>query len=221
LQLFIGRWQSVLLPQFNLFYLLEFNMKRTLQKGFTLIELMIVVAIIGILAAIALPAYQDYTVRTRITEGLSLANTLKQEIATDGTASQNDLVRVATTWNLRSAGTGANSKYVRSVLMDTGATGANTGVITVTYLPDAGAGAAPTLVIAPFIRDKASTATTASAASTLLAAQTAVVPLTGSIDWLCTSVAGVGVGTNNATGNFGWGGATGTLLAKYAPSQCR
>ncbi len=55
-------------------------MKAT-QKGFTLIELMIVVAIIGILAAIAIPAYQDYTVRSQVTEGLNLASAVETGVA--------------------------------------------------------------------------------------------------------------------------------------------
>lgn len=52
-------------------------MKAQMQKGFTLIELMIVVAIIGILAAVALPAYQDYTVRAKVSEGMIAASALK------------------------------------------------------------------------------------------------------------------------------------------------
>jgi type IV pilus assembly protein PilA len=54
---------------------------KSLQKGFTLIELMIVVAIIGILAAIAIPAYQDYTIRAQVTEGLNLADAVKVAVA--------------------------------------------------------------------------------------------------------------------------------------------
>jgi type IV pilus assembly protein PilA len=57
------------------------KMLKQVQKGFTLIELMIVVAIIGILAAIAIPAYQDYTVRSQVTEGLNLADGLKTGVA--------------------------------------------------------------------------------------------------------------------------------------------
>jgi type IV pilus assembly protein PilA len=59
----------------------EFQMKRSIQKGFTLIELMIVVAIIGILAAVALPAYQDYTVRAKVSEVLLAASSAKTAVA--------------------------------------------------------------------------------------------------------------------------------------------
>src|SRR4026209_263454 len=100
---------------------------KSVQKGFTLIELMIVVAIIGILAAIAIPAYQDYTVRSKVTEGLNLASSAKVSVA-EGFQS-NDMNGVnagAASWNQNFTAT----KYVSNVGINP-----STGVITITYGP--------------------------------------------------------------------------------------
>ena len=154
-------------------------MKRSIQKGFTLIELMIVVAIIGILAAVALPAYQDYVKRARVTEGLSVASDAKTAIGV-GCTTQADCAATI------------------------GAGGATQGEITVTYnVVNVGLAAAQnTVVLSPWI------------AGVRLGTQVAA-GITGAIDWSCQSV-GVQTSTNR-----GLVGTAGTLLAKYAPSECR
>ncbi len=97
-------------------------MKRSVQQGFTLIELMIVVAIIGILAAVALPAYQDYTKRAKMSEVILAASACRTSI-TEIVQTSNGSYPTANAWGCESAGT--TSKYVASI-----ATNAN-GVIQV------------------------------------------------------------------------------------------
>ena len=92
----------------------EFCMKRSIQKGFTLIELMIVVAIIGILAAVALPAYQDYTVRAKVSELILAASSAKTSVAESANALSAMPNTLSLTVNSQS------SKYVSDVIYTTG-----------------------------------------------------------------------------------------------------
>ena len=98
---------------------------KKLQQGFTLIELMIVVAIIGILAAVAIPSYQDYTARAQVTEAVSLTAAFKTGIS--------EFLQTKGTFpaNLTNVGTTTSGKYVGSMALTSEATGVS-GTITAT-----------------------------------------------------------------------------------------
>ena len=87
---------------------------KAMQKGFTLIELMIVVAIIGILAAIAIPAYQDYTIRSQVTEGLNLAGAAKAAVA-ESFSNTGVAPATRTEAGMTATATDTAGKYVTSV----------------------------------------------------------------------------------------------------------
>lgn len=179
-----------------------------MERGFTLIELMIVVAIIGILAAIAIPAYQDYTIRSRVTEGLNLASSAKQSLAIEAIISAADLQRVASSWNSQSSNTGTNSKYVDSIQINS-----STGEVKITYnAVSTGVSVNENILyIAPFIRTGFGGVGNAERLDQAIANGR-----TGSVDWACSS------NTQQYAVNSGLTGATlGTLQAKYAPAVCR
>jgi type IV pilus assembly protein PilA len=100
-------------------------MKKRMQQGFTLIELMIVVAIIGILAAVALPAYQDYTVKARVSEGILATSQCRTAVSEVYQTGSSTTAPGAGGWGCEQTVAGASTKYVSTINTD-----AN-GVITV------------------------------------------------------------------------------------------
>ena len=154
------------------------QIKRSIQKGFTLIELMIVVAIIGILAAVALPAYQDYTVRAKVTEGISLAGAAKTSVAENAANG----APYSSGWTAPAA-----TKNVTGVTINEAA-----GFITVTY-DAAVVGTANTLILNPLNGAAVFAGGTATATT---------VPTAGSVSWNCTSAGTPTTGVAGAKGSI-------------------
>ena len=190
-------------------------MKRSIQKGFTLIELMIVVAIIGILAAVALPAYQDYTVRAKMSEAVLAASQCRTAMTETIQSAASGTVVAVNGWGCEQTNTASGTKYVQLVttssLTATPATGQMTIVVTTAGIKNADAGAS-------------AGALQLSACATAAVGFTACVPPLpgGTINsWLCGPALATSISAANATITGTPAGTPAPVLAKYLPGSCR
>lgn len=177
--------------------MMEYNNLSKVQQGFTLIELMIVIAIIGILASVALPAYQDYVLRAKVAEGLSVVNAIKIGVTESFIQSGENGVTI---FSAIVASDIANIKTEKVSNFVVGTAGPAMGAITITFdLPQLGA--ANTLVYAPHVGGNALSDSNSR----------------GTIQWVCG-----GAGSASAASEYAaFVKPAAGVKSSYLPAACR